>query len=399
MPFLFIGHEMALVPVQSLNAAAVSAWDELSLESVSKHYGRVSAVDNVSFGVNKGEFLTILGPSGSGKTTLLHMVAGFLFPDDGAIAYRGVNITYMPAHLRNMGMVFQNYSLFPHMTVADNLAFPLRMRRTTRRDIAQRVHSALELVGLSGRAEHLPSQLSGGQQQRVALARALVYQPSLLLMDEPLGALDRALRERLQMEIKAIQRATGVTVLNVTHDQQEALSMSDRIAVMSRGRLAAIGPSREIYERPPNLFVARAVGDCNFLPGRIVAHDGLLRRVELAAGFGVRAMASCLAVEAALGGRVTFCVRPESLTCMEAEGNAGAESSAEEPTEAIRAIISEVIYLGDIIRYELLVPCGREPALLSAKSLRTPAGKVLARGTEVIARWPVREAWIIMDQQ
>src|SRR5579872_94001 len=220
--------------------------DELVVERLEKTYGAITAVHDVSLRVGAGELVTLLGPSGSGKTTTLSMIAGFVYPTSGRILRNGVEITYMPPHLRNIGMVFQDYALFPHLSVFDNVAFPLRQRKAKAAQIKDKADAALSLVQLEAMASRKPAELSGGQQQRVALARALVFGPSLLLMDEPLGALDKTLREQMQLEIKRIQKATGVSFLYVTHDQEEALSMSDRIAIMDHGKVQQVGAPNEL---------------------------------------------------------------------------------------------------------------------------------------------------------
>jgi spermidine/putrescine ABC transporter ATP-binding subunit len=236
---------------------------QVEVLSLAKHFGSVKAVDNVTFSVEPGSFLTLLGPSGSGKTTTLNIIAGFESPTAGEILLGSDSITSIPTYRRNIGMVFQNYALFPHMTVAQNIAYPLQMRRMDKAQINQNVTEALEMVQLEGFGDRYPKQLSGGQQQRVAIARALVFKPPLLLMDEPLGALDKKLREQMQIEIKRIQNQTGITVIYVTHDQEEALVMSDQIIILNDGRLQQIGSPKEIYDRPQNRFVADFIGETN----------------------------------------------------------------------------------------------------------------------------------------
>src|SRR5579872_2150948 len=286
--------------------------DELVVERLEKTYGAITAVHDVSLRVGAGELVTLLGPSGSGKTTTLSMIAGFVYPTSGRILRNGVEITYMPPHLRNIGMVFQDYALFPHLSVYDNIAFPLRQRKRPATDVKQRVGAALNLVRLEAMAQRKPSELSGGQQQRVALARALVFGPSLLLLDEPLGALDKALREQMQLEIKRIQKATGVSIVHVTHDQQEALALSDRVVVMEGGCVRADGIPAEIYQRPRDRFVAEFVGETNLLHGTIVARNGGSYTVRI----GERLVA-IVASESELqtGGDVLFSVRPERVRC------------------------------------------------------------------------------------
>jgi putative spermidine/putrescine transport system ATP-binding protein len=252
----------------------------ISVTELTKKYGRVFALNAVSIDVRAGEFLTLLGPSGSGKTTLLMAIAGFNRPDSGRICFADEDITVLPPHKRGVGMVFQNYALFPHMSVFENVAFPLKLRKISAEEKHHRVMEALKTVQLSGYAERGIDQLSGGQRQRVALARAFVFGPKILLMDEPLSALDKKLREEMQIELKQLHRQLGVTTVYVTHDQREALTMSDRIAVINEGELAQIGTPREIYNRPANQFVASFIGESSFIPlhrddsGQLV-HEGV----------------------------------------------------------------------------------------------------------------------------
>jgi ABC-type Fe3+/spermidine/putrescine transport system ATPase subunit len=253
---------MALRDTNIMNDRSLSA--SIRLDAVSKSYdGRVRAVDNVTLEIQPGEFFSLLGPSGCGKTTTLRMIAGFESVDEGRVFVAGQDITDVPVHKRDMGMVFQSYALFPHRTVAENVAFGLRMRALPKHEIAERVKSALAQVALTGYEDRRPGQLSGGQQQRVALARAIVIRPRVLLCDEPLGALDRKLRQQMQFELKQLQKQLGVTLVFVTHDQEEALAMSDRIAVMNAGKIEQIGTPAEIYARPRTRFVADFIGEIN----------------------------------------------------------------------------------------------------------------------------------------
>ncbi len=247
----------------------------VQFSEVQKSYdGETLVVRDLSLSIRRGEFLTLLGPSGSGKTTTLLMLAGFEVPTHGRIDLDGQPINNVPPHRRNIGMVFQNYALFPHMTVEENLAFPLEVRKMPRSEIQKRVRLALDMVQLSGFGKRRSAQLSGGQQQRVALARALVFEPKLVLMDEPLGALDRQLREQMQLEVKHIHEDLGLTVVYVTHDQSEALTMSDRIAVFNDGEIQQLAAPGDLYERPQNSFVAQFIGENNKLRGKVVAMNG-----------------------------------------------------------------------------------------------------------------------------
>lgn len=245
----------------------------INIKKVTKKFGNVTAVDNVDLKIPKGIFLTLLGSSGSGKTTILMMIAGFHEPSSGEILLEGELITPIPPYKRNIGMVFQNYALWPHMTVYKNIAFPLKMHKVPKRDIANRVKHVLGLVQLTGFEKRLPRELSGGQQQRVALARALVFNPKVLLMDEPLGALDKKLREHMQIELRRIQQNLSITVVYVTHDQEEALTMSDSIVVVNEGKIEQIGTPRELYERPKTKFVADFIGESNIIEGSVTSES------------------------------------------------------------------------------------------------------------------------------
>ena len=284
------------------------------VRDLKKFYGPVAAVDGVSLDVRPGEFLSLLGPSGSGKTTLLMMIAGFETPSAGTIQIGDRAVTHVPPNKRDVGMVFQKYALFPHMTVASNIAFPLKMRKRPRAEIARRVEEALALVRLEGYGVRMPGQLSGGQQQRVAVARALVFEPPVLLMDEPLGALDKKLREQMQIEIKRIQEQLGVTVIYVTHDQEEALTMSDRVAAMNEGGLAQVGTPTDLYLRPNSPFVADFIGKMNFVEGEYLGSHERRAVVRLSEGTTLET-AKALNGSAGLskGSPVRLAVRPERL--------------------------------------------------------------------------------------
>lgn len=282
--------------------------ESLRITEVVKRYGSVTALDRVNLSVDRGEFLTILGPSGSGKTTLLKIVAGFEHPTDGTIRLEGRDITYTRPAARDIGMVFQNYALFPHMNVAQNVAFPLRMRKMSKADMAGRIADVLSLVELSGFEERLPSQLSGGQQQRVALARAIAFNPPLLLLDEPFGALDRKLREQMQVQVRRLQRRLGLTAVFVTHDQEEALLMSDRIVVMNEGLVHQIDTPENIYAKPQDRFVADFVGESNIFPGVVTEEDSDSVTIRISDGLQLRSRDRRFAV----GEAVHVIIRPES---------------------------------------------------------------------------------------
>ena len=323
------------------------------LRTLTKRYGPVTAVRDVSLSVRPGEFLTLLGPSGSGKTTTLMMVAGFVFPDEGEIEIEGRPVTFLDANRRNLGMVFQHYLLFPHLSVGGNVAFPLEVRGVDRATIRTRVAAALDLVQLAGFEDRLPRHLSGGQQQRVALARALVYEPPVLLMDEPLGALDKKLREQMQLEIKRIQARLGITVLYVTHDQTEALTMSDRVAVMKDGRIEQVGGPDELYEFPVNQFVADFLGESNFLRGTWPA------AVESASGHVALQTEGGLLAQVvpdrmppgAPGTAGLLAIRPEKLRLERVSGSAPTGDGE----QAVAGVVSEVIYSGATTQYRVAI--------------------------------------------
>ncbi|MBX9610388.1 MAG: ABC transporter ATP-binding protein [Burkholderiales bacterium] len=317
----------------------------VTFTGVQKTYdGRTLVVQDLNLEIRKGEFLSLLGPSGSGKTTTLMMLAGFESPTAGEISLNGVPITRTPPHKRNFGMVFQNYALFPHMTVADNIAYPLSVRKLGKADREAKVQRALDMVQMNPMGSRYPSQLSGGQQQRVALARALVFDPQLVLMDEPLGALDKQLREHMQLELKALHRRLGVTFVYVTHDQSEALTMSDRVAVFNDGVIQQIDQVDRLYETPSNRFVASFVGDNSVLDATVVHNHGEHCDVQLSDG----ARLSGINVnQAQPGDKVQCSIRPERLTVADAHGDGG---------NRLQASISDVIYFGDHLRLRCELP-------------------------------------------
>jgi len=343
------------------------------LHALSKTYGETVAVAAVDLATVPGEFFTILGPSGSGKTTTLKMIAGFAPPSRGRIDVDGRDVTDLPPQAREIGMVFQNYALFPHLSVFENVAFPLRVRRVKADELRERVLAALEMVQLAGFEARLPHQLSGGQQQRVAFARAIVFRPRVLLLDEPLGALDRKLREHMQIEIKALQRKLRVTVIYITHDQEEALTMSDRIAVMNLGRVEQIGTPADLYERPANRFVASFLGESNFIDGKVAGrHDGEWRmRIDDGAEIG-----GSSPLDLADGERIAAAVRPEHVWL--------GDTAMPEHPNALAGTIGEVIYVGEAIRYRIRLAAGGE---LFAKLPRRFGERRFTQDERVVASW------------
>jgi putative spermidine/putrescine transport system ATP-binding protein len=351
----------------------------LSLRGIGKRYegAAADAVAGFDLEVAAGEFVTLLGPSGSGKSTVLKMIAGFERPTSGEIRLGGAPITRLPPYRRGVGMVFQNYALFPHMTVADNVAFPLAVRDRPHAEVAAKVATALRLVQLEGLGDRYPAQLSGGQQQRVALARAVVFDPPLLLMDEPLGALDRNLREDMKVEIKRVQRALSMTVIYVTHDQDEALAMSDRIAVLRGGRLIQAGPPRALYDRPVDSFVARFFGESNLIEARLVRDDGGVR-----AEFGGARVA--LPGGAATGDACLLLIRPERIRL--------AEPGLPGHGARLEGRVEEATFLGESTRYR--VAAGNLTLTVKQQS---GSGRAFAIGDTVAATWPA-DAAVVLDR-
>ena len=335
----------------------------VDVQHVSKRYGSFAALNNVTITFNDGEFFGLLGPSGSGKTTLLRSIAGFIVPDEGTISFDGEQVENVPVHRRAIGMVFQSYALFPHLTIAENIGFGLDVRSVAREDIRKRVTEMLALVRLSGLEGRYPKQLSGGQQQRVALARALITRPKVLLLDEPLGALDRRLRQEMQVELKEIQRETGVTSIFVTHDQEEALTLSDRIAIIDQGKLIQVDAPQSVYERPANIFAANFLGDANLFRGTPVK-EGL----RLADGTLIATL------KATKGAAI---VRPEKLR-VESGAQKGSGNSLE-------GEITQAIYSGASVTYRIRTKAMGDVPLLAF--IQNRSGEVLDTGTTVTVNW------------
>ncbi|KLN60512.1 spermidine/putrescine ABC transporter ATP-binding protein [Kiloniella spongiae] len=355
------------------NPASSEAY--VRFDGVQKSYDGVNlVVKDLNVDIPRGEFLTMLGPSGSGKTTSLMMLAGFETATHGDIFLNGRSINNVAPHKRGIGMVFQNYALFPHMTVAENLAFPLQVRKMSRADVEEKVQRALDMVELGEFGNRRPAQLSGGQQQRVAVARALVFEPDLVLMDEPLGALDKNLREQMQYEIKHIHERLGVTVVYVTHDQSEALTMSNRVAVFEDGRIQQLAPPVELYEKPENAFVAQFIGENNKLTGKVDAlADGIC---EVVLDSGDRVKALDVNTDGA-GMATTLSLRPERVFLNPTEGQCQNMFSGK---------AEEVIYLGDHIRVRMNV-CGHNDFIVKVPNSSDKKG--LAEGDTIPVGWSI----------
>jgi spermidine/putrescine transport system ATP-binding protein len=348
--------------------------NEVELIDVTKRYAGTPAVDSISMEVLQGEFLTLLGPSGCGKTTLLRLIGGFIHPDQGRVLLSGRDVTLLPPFRRNVTTVFQQYALFPHMNVFDNVAFGLKLRRVGRDELTRRVTDSLEMVRLVGLESRFPQELSGGQQQRVALARSIVLNPRVLLLDEPLAALDLKLRKKMQIELKGLQRKLGISFIFVTHDQEEALTMSDRIAVINTGHVEQIGSAQDIYERPVNQFVADFIGLSNIIQGTVESTDHSHCWIRIGAHrAGARTPAN--SILRAEGESVSIMVRPEKIQLQTPAADSG-----------LPGRIQSAIYLGESTRWTVLLAAGAQIQVVEQN--RQPAGSpAMNAGDEVCVRW------------
>jgi putative spermidine/putrescine transport system ATP-binding protein len=370
--------QISPAPRSSSTEATSRIGSSVDVQDVVGRYGRVVVLDKLSLSIRPGEFLTLLGPSGSGKTTLLGMIAGFLPVSEGRILVDGKPVQDVAAHKRGFGMVFQNYALFPHMTVTQNIAFPMRMAGMDRASTAKRVDEVLQILRLGDHALKLPSQLSGGQQQRVAIGRAIVLRPRVVLMDEPLSALDRRLRESTLVEIRELHRQLGMTIVFVTHDQSEALALSDRIAVLDAGRIVQLGTPAELYRKPADNFVARFVGESNLLDVEVVERRGEIARVRDAAGFEFEAGIASRSIER---GPAKLLVRPERVGFVDAQ-----------TPGALPARVTDAVFLGEILRIDLRMASG---AHVQLRTLDGVHAHVPAIGDEVHVKWPQADAWVL----
>jgi spermidine/putrescine transport system ATP-binding protein len=365
------------------------ATPSVRLERVTKRFGDLEAVGDLSLDVERGEFFTFLGPSGCGKTTTLRMVAGFEEPTEGRVLLDGEDVTGLPAFKRPTNTVFQSYALFPHLSVERNVAFGLERKGVAKDEVRRRVEEELERVGLSREAKRRPRQLSGGQQQRVALARALVNRPAVLLLDEPLGALDLKLRKQLQVELKRIQREVGITFVYVTHDQEEALTMSDRIAVMNRGLIEQVGGPETIYERPRTTFVAGFIGVSNLMPGEVVSANGQRAELRLDAGVTVPAQPD----GAAAGERVHAVVRPEKLELHRADSPAPAGRASVEGT------IESSLYLGTATQVVVKLADGTSMTVLVPNTDEAERQRMPGAGAQVRLAWAGEHIHIVRESK
>jgi putative spermidine/putrescine transport system ATP-binding protein len=363
--------------MEATAGAAVRGEVKLEVRGVAKRYGDVIALAETTLQVREGEFLTLLGPSGSGKTTLLTLVAGLSRPDSGTIHIGGRDATNTPPYERDIGLVFQNYALFPHMTVAENVAFPLKMRGVRGPEQAARVKEALEAVRLPDVGHRLPRALSGGQQQRIALARCMVYRPSIILMDEPLGALDKRLRDEMQIEIRRLHRSLGTTIVYVTHDQEEAMTLSDRICLMNGGRVEQLGKPDELYFRPGSVFAAGFIGDSNMLAGTVVTCGG--GRASLAVAAASSPLPAQAATELAPGSHAVLVVRPERVRLVE---------GADAPACCVDAIVADVVLTGAVTRVYAELGDG---TLLRATLLSDRGGARTRPGDRVRLGWSAED--------
>lgn len=360
---------------------------KLEVRGLHKRYGSLQVLSPVDLDVRQGEFMTLLGPSGSGKTTLLMMVAGLTPPSGGALRIDGRDATFVPAVRRDIGMVFQNYALFPHLTIFENIAFPLRMRRQSETEIRKSVMKALDMVELGHVAQRQPKALSGGQQQRIALARSLVYAPGIILMDEPLGALDKRLRDQLQLEIKSLHRSLGTTILYVTHDQQETLTMSDRICLMNHGRVEQVGNPAQLYFSPHTEFGAKFLGESNLVDVVDAVVEGIDTIRFHAPSLGAQAFyASTIA--APIGGKAKMMLRPESLSVSRvASMHAG---------NSVTGMVEDIVFTGEVTRYFVRASGG---ARLSVVQLTGPVGVGLTRGETVSVSWAPERTYFLPSEE
>jgi spermidine/putrescine ABC transporter ATP-binding subunit len=356
---------------------------QVELKNVVGRYGEFLAVDDVSFTIPSGAFVTLLGPSGCGKTSTLRIVAGLLQPTAGRVEFDGRNVNGVSAAKRNIGMVFQSLALFPHLTVEENVAFGLKMKKVPAAEIDRQVRRMLEIVRLGHLADRYPAQMSGGQRQRVALARALAITPSILILDEPFGALDRKLREAMQVELHDLTRELGITALFVTHDQEEALMLSDAIGVMNKGRIEQFGTPAEIYGSPGTAFVADFMGMTNFLSGRLVAADRSATRIEVAGRIVTGPPRSDLSI----GQDVTLAVRPEKIAVM------GSNPEGEPPNGALSGKVRQVTYHGNALRYVVEAEAGA--SIVSVDSGGTGA-TAIAPGSSVWLRWRTEDVYLFL---
>ncbi|MCV3210838.1 ABC transporter ATP-binding protein [Mesorhizobium sp. YC-39] len=360
------------------NAAASDAMIEV--RGLSKLYNGVAALSDVTLSVGKGEFVTLLGPSGSGKSTLLNLISGMTTPTAGKILINGTDATTLPTNQRGLGMVFQNYALMPHMTVFQNIAFPLQVRKIGKDEIRQRVMDVLKLIQLEHVADRRPRELSGGQQQRISLARCIVYNPPLILMDEPLGALDKKLREGMQLEIKRLHADLGVTMLYVTHDQDEALTMSDRIVLMRGGKIEQQGTPEALYFKPQTVFSADFIGSSNLFPGKLSKDKGGLMLRCAAGAFDVPAADGAFVA----GSAAVLLVRPENIM-VETPADASGR-------QQIAATLKDTVVLGGIVRHFLETPAGEQ---IIAQELNQPNRARLMRGDAVKVSWRVDDGRLL----
>ncbi len=358
--------------------------NSLMIENATKYYKNFKAVDNVNLTVNQGEFITILGPSGSGKTSLLKLIAGFEQLSNGSIILNDIDISKKKPYERQIGMLFQNYALFPHMTVFDNIAYPLRLRKMPKEEMKQKVANILKLVHLEQYGSRYPEQLSGGQQQRVALARAIVFNPPLLLLDEPLGALDKQLRKQMQLEIKHIQKQVGITTVSVTHDQEEALTMSDKICIMNNGRIEQIDTPENIYKHPKNRFVAEFIGEINLIKGDVMnvteenvtvkLHESLVADIERKKDF----------VKEMKNQSILIALRPENIQIAKEESQF---------RNTIRAQIIETIYVGEAVNIKVVTENGEE---ITAK-IPAHISDLPSSGKDILLGWNPKDACLIQE--
>ncbi len=362
---------------------------DVTIEHVSKDFGSFHALRNINLGIKKGEFFSLLGPSGCGKTTLLRIIAGFENPDAGAVSIDDIDILPLPPNRRHANTVFQNYALFPHLTVFENVAFSMRLKRASRKDVQLKVSDYLHLVELDGQADKMPSQLSGGQKQRVAIARALINEPSVLLLDEPLSALDAKLRQHMLIELDSIHDKIGITFIYVTHDQQEALSVSDRIAVMDKGNVLQVGTPYEIYESPADIFVANFIGETNLFQASVKAVEGELVDLEVPELGDIRVTTTC---PVSVGATVNFTIRPEKIRISRAQPTLASEYNI------LQGTVEEPIYTGFQTKYFVRIDGTTTMKIFKQHINYTDEGPDIHWKDSVYVWWHAEDGYIVEDR-
>lgn len=358
----------------------------LELRNITKTFGKTTVVDNISITIGEGEFFCLLGPSGCGKTTLLRMIAGFETPTKGSIILNGLDITSLPAYKRDFNLVFQNFALFPHLSVYDNVAYGLKVKRVAASEIEEKVNQTLDSLGLQGFGKRLPSTLSGGQQQRVAVARAIINRPKILLLDEPLSSLDKKIAERTLMELTDLQKNLGISFLYVTHNQHEALSLADRIALINNGRISQLASPAELYEKPADRFTAGFIGKMNFLPAEVLSRDDNHYKIKILDSHTINFKSNG---EFRLGNSSYFCLRPENISI---------STNPDQITgNSLPAVLKHRVYLGDSLDFEFVTEKGTPLHVKSHRHLGNGDLNSIIPGAQYFLKWEDSSGWIVSE--